>query len=756
MPIQISNKQFADVFSNVTSYYQANAGDRIAVELDLTECIRVQSGGANNFSLDPINNIIIWATGNFLDEGFRDNDDVEINVYTNGGSIISSTVTNVTNVTANQLDVNSIPVWYDFTAGEILRVTVTGRKREGLIVNLNHVQNGATGTKFSLIDGEVTTFTFDISGTTTGDTITGTQVGNRSGQFDCIVDITDNTIYPNDVRNYQLSMLVIQAGQYNESSFDTSGALKLFVQTNWQSLLGEPYNQLTFTFSEDANTGWFNQAYNIGTPAGTIVQQITSLDYAIPTSGQFVIDWLSSSDWGIGGAYYSTDDAYYRNRPFSQSQLSMVLPSTPLGYGSAFSSQLNEDGAAWTMNVTGVTTVGTISTFDFVFTPNAAFNTFMDGRVIGDRTMYIWVKIDNINLLIYSGQLTKSPPVAGELLVAKSTFFDHGQNYDYITDSTTGFIGDIEDDIEFGGVFLLEKGVIYDSFTGRIEAFNNVTGEKFTLHQAFYDLSSIPFNGTNQIIYQQQPILTQLPTTSDKRDSRLELSPSDDTITHYGVLFTLPFLYRWEYWLAQINADADFYPFDQTRNWFPYANTTNWKIRLHCEAVTGGLAYVFDNDLTLKNYASNADIDQTMELIINSTNDVVGVVVENELMRVIAYHELTNGEIWDATNIWGMITIEPYENAPRNIISSAIGYDGNPNNPLTPLTGGIGSVTPITYPSPEIARMECYFNPNLVNLTNGVKFTIKIKGCTTSKDLLKITTRNDEKITTDNQFKIIA
>ena len=755
MPISITTKQFVDVFSNVTSYYQANAGDRIGVQIELTESIRVQSGGANNFSLDPINNIIIWPTGNFLDEGFRIGDDVEINVYTNGGSIISSTVTNVTNVTANQLDVNSIPVWYDFTAGEILRVTVTGRKREGLILNVNHVSNGTTGTRFSLIDGEVTSFTFDISGTTTGDTVIGTQVGNRSGQFDCYVEINDNTSYPNDVRSYKLNLLVVQSGLYNQSSFATSGALKLFIQTNWQSLIGEPYNQTSFIYSDDANTGWFDEAFNVNVPTATLVQSIASLDYAIPTTGQFVVD-TSSTDWAIGGAYFSNDETYYKNRPFTQSEIAMILPSTSMAFGSAFSSQFNEFGAAWTINITGATTVGTITTFDFVFTPNAAFATFMDDRQIGDRTMYIWAKIGDINLLVYSGQMTKSPPVAGELLVAMSTFLDHGQNYDFIVDSSTGFVGNIEDDSEFSAVFLLEKGVIYDSFTGRIEAFNNVTGEKFTLHSVFYDMTSIPFNGTNQIIYQQQPILPQLPTTSDKRDSQFVLSPSDDTSTHYGVKFTFPFLYRWEYWLQQVNADADFYPFEQTRNWLPYDTEANWTVRMHCEAVTGGLAYVFDNDLTIMDYSSSDNIKQKIKLYIDSTGDQVGVVVENELMRVVGYSELIDGTIWDSSNIWGMITIEPTENAPRNLTSSAIGYDGNPNNPLTPLSGGVGAITPITYPSPNVAMMECYFNPNLVNLSNGVKFTIKIKGCTMSKDVLKVTTKDEQKVTTDNQPKIIA
>jgi hypothetical protein len=752
MPIQINSKQFVDVFTNVTTYYQANAGDRTAVQFELSENIRVQSGGANNFSLDPVNNIIIWPTGNFLDEGFRTGDDVEINVYTNGGSIISSTVTNVTNVTANNLDVNSIPVWYDFTAGEILRVTVTGRKREGLTLFVNHVSNGATGNRFSLIDGEATTFTFDISGTTTGDTLTGTQVGNRSGQFDTIVEITDNTVYPSDTRNYQLNLLIIQSGQYNETSFATSGALKLYVQTDWQSLIGEPYNNTTFVISDDANTGWFDQAYNTGTAGGSLVQGISTLDYAIPTTGQFVIDW-TSTDWAVGGAYFSTDDSYYRNRPFTQSQLSMCLPSTGVSYGSAFSSQLNEFGAAWTINILGVTTVGSISTFDFVFTPNAAFTSFMDSRIIGDQTFYLWFTVANINLLLFSGQMSKSAPVAGELLTARSIFLDHGQNYQGSMDDFSGFEGNLEDDILFSSVFLLEKTKVYDSFTGRIEAFNSVTGEKFTLHSVFYDMTAIPFNGTNQLIYQSQPIINTLPTTSEKRDSFFNLSPSDDTLTHYGVFFSLPFFYRWEYWLQQANADADFYPFEQTRNWFPYDNTADWSVRMYCEAITEGLAYVFTDDVTIKNYDSTKDIDQTIELYIDSTNDQVGVVVENQLMRVVGYSTLTNGEIWDASNIWGMITVEPRENAPRSISSSVVLFDGNPNNPLTPLSG---LLTPITYPTPNVARMECYFNPNLINLSNGVKFTVKIKGCTLSPDLLKVTTRPEQKLTTDNQFKIIA
>jgi hypothetical protein len=73
-----------------------------------------------------------------------------------------------------------------------------------------------------------------------------------------------------------------------------------------------------------------------------------------------------------------------------------------------------------------------------------------------------------------------------------------------------------------------------------------------------------------------------------------------------------------------------------------------------------------------------------------------------------------------------MITIEPTESAPRWISSTAIDYDGNLLNPLTPITGLTAT---LTFPSPEVAQIECFFDPNKINLSNGAKFTTKIKGC---------------------------
>jgi len=55
--------------------------------------------------------------------------------------------------------------------------------------------------------------------------------------------------------------------------------------------------------------------------------------------------------------------------------------------------------------------------------------------------------------------------------------------------------------------------------------------------------------------------------------------------------------------------------------------------------------------------------------------------------------------------------------------------------------------------------MECYFNPDLINLENGCKFTTKIKGCLQSDAIvLYKTTALDgiQKTTTNGDNKTLA
>jgi hypothetical protein len=101
-----------------------------------------------------------------------------------------------------------------------------------------------------------------------------------------------------------------------------------------------------------------------------------------------------------------------------------------------------------------------------------------------------------------------------------------------------------------------------------------------------------------------------------------------------------------------------------------------------------------------------------------------------------------------------MITVEPTESNPRFISSTVIDYDYNPSNPLIPLVGE--TKCKLTFPTPTLAKMECYFNPDLINLSNGVKFTTKIKGCSVETPTFKITTTDLQKLTTEDDNKILS
>jgi hypothetical protein len=756
MPIQITNKTYTDIFGNSLGFFQANAGDQVTLKLEVQSSIRLssqQSPFQLNLSVYPYE--ITSPSASWVEEGFRINDNITISIWDPYSSIpLNSYAATIDYIDDNVIGVNTLLGWYNVTDQQYATIHVTGRDRDTLDVLLNQVLNSTAGTEFSLIDGEVTRFKFTgINTTTVGTTLTGAQTGLQSGQFEATATLRRLTNPNAYERAYELVIDFIQSGVYSSTWFETSNCLKSFIKLEWASLANEPFGKTIKVFNDAADTGWFDQAYNTQVANATLVQGIDYLDYQFPTTGEFVID-SASNDYAFGSAYISIDTAYYKNRPFNQSQITMAIPSTEFIVGVPISSELNEFGAGYTLQINSVATVGTVRTVNYTFTPNAAFNTFFDGLELGNRNFYVWAKWGTVNLLLFSGELETTPPIGGPLTPVRVDFFDHSEQLTEAVNNDVNNSGNIEDDFGFSGIFRLYEGVQYESMTARIEAYNTLTEESFTLNQVFFDFTSVPFNGTQHLLNLTIPVQSQLPTTSVKRDASLFLLPSADITNEYGINLYFPFLYRWEYWLPQNNADADFYPNDQTKNWYPYGNTGDWTVRLYVQLIKDGLAYIYDNAVTINNYDSDPEIDQEIELYRVSTGQNVQVVIDGEQHRVVATHTLTDGTGWNPLETWGMITVEPTESSPRYIVSTVVPYDYNPSNPLSPISGLLVN---ITYPSPEVAVMECYFDPTIMDLSNGVKFTTKIKGCASEENLVnKATTNNIDKETTYGETKQIS
>ena len=169
--------------------------------------------------------------------------------------------------------------------------------------------------------------------------------------------------------------------------------------------------------------------------------------------------------------------------------------------------------------------------------------------------------------------------------------------------------------------------------------------------------------------------------------------------------------------------------------------------------MAGGLEYFNRVDLQINDYDSDPDVTQEITIYRDSTGALISVVLENELMRVVALHTLTGGGAWLVNNVWGMITIEPTETSPRYISSTVLPFDNDVYNPLYPITGLFAS---LTFPTPDVARIECYFDPTKIDISNGCKLTTKIKGCASNTLVTKLTTTDEIKLTTTDDIKIKA
>tara|TARA_R110000772_G_scaffold36091_3_gene86576 strand:+ start:1383 stop:3635 length:2253 start_codon:yes stop_codon:yes gene_type:complete len=748
MPIRIIDKSFLDINGNSLDFYQSNAGDITQVQYRVMEQILVIGSNQNYLGYNALESQITWSSGSWLVEGFRVGDSVLYRKYDSSGTAIlpplAGTIVSVTGSSNQILQLTSLDPTYipDVANGEYFAIfnALTGSRSEEVVVSINQTQTDQQGNEYSPIDGEATRVLFDIKNAPNypffppGQIIQGNQFGKKSGQYFVTMEIETTNLSPLNYGGtidvgaiWILRMRIINSGILLESLFAQNKCLKIFTILEFAKLLGEPFNRNQLVTSETANTGYFDEAYNVGVINSEITQGISELSYDNPSSGQIIVKSLSGNitSVGLGASYVPLDESYYRNKPQSQSVLGMTI-YTQLNtfFTAGITSPQNPDLATYNFQITNISFVGVDCTIDYLFTPNTEFNDFMTARDSGDRLFNVWVMVNDVNLLVYNAQLTSNPPIGGALTMENSIFYPHNENITSVSTTQLGYTANIEDDLGFAGTFLIDNDTEIQSFTARIEAFNSTTNEEFTLLSTFYSFLAIPLQGGIYPLNQSNPIISTLPTTSEKRISTLIREPSIDTLTEYGVKIYFPFLLRWEYWLSQLNANSDFYP-NQNKNWYPYDNTGSWSVRLHLELVKNNLAYVFDDNIDILNYNNSANIVTTIDLIRESTGQIVDIAIENEIMRVRGTHTLTSGN-WQQSSVWGMITIEPYESAQRWICSSVIPFDNNASNPLTPITGLLAS---LTFPSINVAVFECFFDSTKINLTNGIKFTSKIKGC---------------------------
>lgn len=764
MPILIENNNYTNAYGYSGATYVSNAGDTSILTLTVSELIRVTTQG-NPFSFDPILNILSSPTVSWIAEGIRVGDIVRIRKYTSAGVLSATHHANVTSVTAQNLNLDtwSAGLFYDISANEIMEVvpvvSVGGvpRRRSDLLLEFNHALNNQSGSSASLIDGEKSQIFFgEVNVLIVGGAQGGFLIGNQSGQFLDNAEIEYLGTNADGFHQYEISIEFANSGVFNQEWFSASDCLKIFLRGLWSSKSGEVFNRTEFILDESANTGWFNEANNISIPnGGIVIDAINELKYNVANQVVFEVDLAGTdvNDLAIGAVYASIDDSYYKNKPTNQANLSYLLPTTPIVEGNTYQSFAN-NGAFFEVSVFDISVVGTVATVILDITFNTELKAFLDANE-DNRLFYFWAKIGNTNHLIYSNQVNKELPVGGVLTMNSDFgYLDHSQNVTSVSGDLTGFEADIEDDLAYYGTFNLEKfKQTYQNINVKIEAYNTVTYDRFTLQQSNFSFASAIYQGSTgkYLLNQTQNINNELLNTSLKKDAKVQLTGVEDS-TNYEVSIYYPFIVNWKYWQSLSGVNSDFAP-NYNNNWYPYANTGAWEVRAIVTLLDDGLNFEHSNTLVINDYDANPDVDTVITLKKLSDLSTVNYVPKNEMLRIEATHTLNTG-VWDLQKIWGQITIEPFENSPRWMLSSIIDYDNNINNPLIPISGLLLDFDLI---SANIIKFSCNFDTSKLSTVKNVKITAKIKqGEDDIVIVSKETNNNEDKETTDNELKILS
>lgn len=695
MPTRLISNSYSDIFSNVTSYYKANVGDKISLTSTIETNISVTEDSTNNIKLDWIDNqIIIQGSLSWVSEGFKIGDSISLIAYNPSGTIYSTrnfTIDYVDNYTIGV--VGTLGAYYD-DSGAILRVINTSRYYEDLEIYFNHILNDAQPTFSSLIDGELSKIMFTgINSLAVSGTLNGTLIGNKSGQY-LISSVITRLADSGTFRKYEIEFTFINSGIYDSSSFDNGNCLKLALNFRMYAESGDIINIQEFQYSEIANTGYFDQAYNIDTPNATLIQGIDVIAYNQETTFDIIVD-TSETDFSLGCSYIPVDEDYYKNKITSQIELSDLLDSEILAVGTIASAKNNYE-----IEVNSITTVGTTNTINITFRPLTNFDTFIESKSDSDRTFRLWIKAGNINLTVFNNQITK---VYDSELPLNTSLFTYIRHNDNNITSTLNVINKVnkEDDIALYSTFTLTPNKVYNGLKVSIVAYNSVTFDEFELESMYFDFSTAQISNSGQYLLNiSQNVTNNLPNTSNKKTAKL-LNTTGTASIYY------PFIVRWEDWLSQTNANVSFYP-NQNKDWYTYISG-DWLVKSKLTLETSETLFTEYKNLPIYNYDSEVDISSVVELYDNANNLVDGVI-KGQVMKIKATHTFTDFP----TECWGQITIEPFENSPRWLISTVIDSDNNVNCPLIPITGTNATITINNHD----AIIECYLDTNKLDSQN--------------------------------------
>ena len=720
MPIRqtIGTRLFTDQFGNSYTNYRANAGDKGIFSFDFTESIyTISSSSAPITSSATLRAEKKLRFPNYLSLlGFEIGQNVVLLKTASNGSTTTK-VTTITDIDYSDLTIQfdslltpanaNLDLYNDTATMQVYSTDMReqldlslgfGKSSEAtfsdrLVSNISQLSY-----RKSLIDGTNVTLSYPTGTMIVTDVENLVQNSVKSGSFEVSATIERLANVNSYTRKWRLSFELVQIGGLAQIGFTSADSqfIRLYYDLEFKSLNNTENSTIT-QYLDGGLTGWYNSPFNSLPYNSTVINPVTNpLFYDDAVTNTITFE-STSPVIALGAQYFPQTDEYYKIKPFSQSELCMLIDmDAPLAIG-IYTSEVAPDGSFYEIEITALTYIANIHTVTFIFrNGNTAFSNFIDSRGDFDRIMYIYFKVGNINHLMYQFDLLKAvnPTINLTTLETTPALFKLDKNTDNYT-ASSGLICSIEDNVYLEQQFLLPKDATYlnSKFEIIVAEVGNLDNN-FVLEGTFFDLSNftplvdgaLPFSVQ---LNNPQGLNVQGLQFQNALFSRKGASP--DTLTHFGITTRYPFLINWKYWLEQNNA---FVVFDEERNknWINYNDGTyQIYVKTTIETSSSFLANHYEIDTIYDYDQSHTDPNEewngttAIEYIVDSTNEVVNALINGELMKV----KVTVGNIYAGTSlsIWGQMTIEPTESTPRYSISTNHLADTNVNNPFLPLVG---------------------------------------------------------------------
>lgn len=693
--IDIISKKYTDVFGSEFDDYQANPFDYHKLTIVFRLKIFIKSSNTVSVTVRQFEGLpsILDITGiSPIQAGFKVGDKILIDGRAKTNSsvavvqkrvirAISDSSIEVDDIDGGNFDSNEKDWYITLDPQEYPNNEPEPNVFHWIDVSFNQCDS-ETSSYQSLIDQTKTTFSGTLPAANNSTTLLSNS-GKQSGQYVDQIQVKKTTI-SSGYHYFEAEITFLQSGGRTKAAFDESKQIKNVVNIEVSRTSSSSTGNQSGKLEDNANTGWFNQAYNVGFDDTKLVSVSTNrIAYNIPTEFSATVNMRNVRKVQMGFSWIPVKQENYKNKlEYHQgywSCCSKMDDFIDLNVQFTGNKVFNKYSAPDTnttkanASLTCVSLNSPAGTNDYIF--NLKFEPNFDDSFIleGDRLFYIWIKAGNVTHLIFSGQLVKVIDESQPLTTTNFSIQDFTQNA-FVTGNLIPEKVNTEDFLALCANVPMTVNTDYQGIRFRCYAQKNT--DKFTLIEQYYDFGRYQKSANGQfLIDTTESAGNSLVGDFMKKNRSLKMNLTTNNLEVY-----LPFNIGFESWEKITDAAAWFFP-NNTQKWVNYMSN-GWAVFAQLILETDEIGYHKEVALPIFDYDTEAEINSS-HVVVRSNGNPVTATIEGEILNCTVSHSLPDQLV---DSVIGEITIRQGEgNKPYVLHTEILGV--NPSSAAIPNIG---------------------------------------------------------------------